>query len=110
MGEISLVAMIFKKVLFVVPIFVLFFTNTLLASNFDNGRKIYQQHCAMCHGNNGNSVMAGAANFNRGEGLFQSDYSLLARIKSGKNACPAYRGILSEQKIFDVIAYIRTLN
>ena len=110
MGEISLGTMIFKNALFAVAIFVPFFTNTLLAANFDNGRQIYQRHCAMCHGNNGNSVMPGAANFNRGEGLFQSDYSLLARIKSGKNACPAYRGILSEQKIFDVIAYLRTLN
>ena len=110
MGEISLVTMIFKKVLFVAPILVLFFSNAVLASDVDNGRQIYQRYCAMCHGNNGNSVMPGAANFNRGEGLFQSDYSLLARIKSGKNACPAYRGILSEQKIFDVIAYIRTLN
>jgi len=110
MGEISLVTMISRNALLAAAIFVLIFTNTLLASNFDNGRKIYQRHCAICHGNNGNSVMAGAANFNRGEGLFQSDYSLLARIKSGENACPAYRGILSEQKIFDVIAYIRTLN
>ncbi len=105
-----MVAMIFKKVLLVVPILVLFFSNSVLASDVVNGGQIYRQHCAMCHGNKGNSVMVGAANFNRGEGLFQSDYSLLARIKSGKNACPAYRGILSEQKIFDVIAYIRTLN
>ena len=102
--------MIFKKVLLVVPILALFFSNAALASDVANGGKIYQRYCAMCHGNNGNSVMAGAANFNRGEGLFQSEYSLLARIKSGKNACPAYRGILSEQEIFDVIAYTRTLN
>lgn len=63
----------------------------------------------MCHGINGQSTMAGASNFNRGEGLFQSDQKLLERIKNGKRACPAYRGILTEQKIFDVIAYVRTL-
>ena len=39
----------------------------------------------------------------------QSDQALLKRIQGGKNACPAYRGILSEQQTFDVIAYIRTL-
>jgi cytochrome c6 len=104
-----MIAMVFRKALFIVPIFALFFSVNLLASDIGNGRQVYQRHCAMCHGQNGDSVMAGAANFNRGEGLFQSDHSLLKRIKSGKNACPAYRGILREQEIFDVIAFIRTL-
>ena len=88
----------------------LFLSTASIASDINNGQKIYQSYCVMCHGISGKSVMAGAAEFNRGEGLFQSDHSLLERIKSGKNACPAYLGILTEQKIFDVIAYIRTLN
>jgi mono/diheme cytochrome c family protein len=78
------------------------------ASDIKNGQKIYRQNCSSCHGNNGQAVMAGAPDFNRGRGLFKSDHELLKRIQLGKNACPAYRGILSEQKIFDVIAYIRT--
>jgi len=105
-----MIAMVLRKALFIVPIFTLFPPINLLASDVGNGRQIYQRHCAMCHGQNGNSVMAGAPNFNRSEGLFQSDHSLLKRIKSGENACPAYRGILREQEIFDVIAFIRTLN
>jgi len=105
-----MITMVFRKALFIVPIFALFYSVNLLASDIGNGRQVYQRHCAMCHGQNGDSVMAGAANFNRGEGLFQSDHSLLKRIKSGKNACPAYRGILREQEIFDAIAFIRTLN
>jgi mono/diheme cytochrome c family protein len=100
----------FKKLNFIMLMLTLFFSNISVASNTNNGQKIYKLHCVMCHGDNGKSVMAGAADFNRGEGLFQSDHRLLERIQSGKNACPAYRGILTEQKIFDVIAYIRTLN
>ena len=98
-----------NKVIFF-TLLTLFASTTTIASDLNNGRKIYQLHCVICHGVSGKSVMVGAANFNRGEGLFQSDYSLLERIQSGKNACPAYRGILTEQKIFDLIAYIRTLN
>ena len=79
------------------------------ASDINEGRKIYQQNCSICHGLDGNSTMANAANFKRGEGLFQSDQSLLKRIQNGERACPAFRGILTEQKIFDVIAFIRTL-
>ena len=78
------------------------------ASDINNGNRLYQQHCAMCHGASGVSTMAFAPSFNRGEGLMQSDHSLLNHINTGRNACPAYLGILSEQQIFDVIAYIRT--
>lgn len=82
----------------------------LAASDLANGQQIYRKHCAGCHGLRGIAGMAGAADFARGEGLLKSDFDLLARIKSGKNACPAYLGILKEQQIFDVIAYIRSLS
>jgi mono/diheme cytochrome c family protein len=106
----QMIVTIFNKLVFVMLVLTLFWSNFLIASSINNGREIYRLHCVMCHGINGKSVMAGATNFNRGQGLFQSDHSLLERIKSGKNACPAFRGILTDQKIFDVIAYIRTLN
>ena len=80
-----------------------------LASNIIKGHVIYQKNCIICHGNNGLSTMAGAANFNRGEGLLKPDHVLMERVKKGNNACPSYFGILKEQQIFDVIAYIRTL-
>lgn len=79
------------------------------ASDVNLGRKIYQRHCVICHGNDGSGSMAGAPDFKRGQGLMQSDQSLQARIQSGKNACPAYRGILDQQDTLDVIAFIRTL-
>jgi cytochrome c6 len=79
------------------------------ASDINLGRSTYQRHCVSCHGVNGSPSMAAAPNFKRGQGLLQSDQSLLQRIQVGKNACPAYRGILDDQQILDVIAYIRTL-
>lgn len=93
--------------IFLMPFVII--SNSSFASDINNGQKIYQRHCVMCHGASGQSTMAGAPNFKRGEGLFQSDQKLLTRIKNGKRACPSYRGILTEQKIFDVIAYIRTM-
>lgn len=90
-------------------IFTLLAANVASASDVNMGRETYQRHCAMCHGANGNASMAGAADFKRGQGLMQSDHALLERIQNGKNACPAYRGILREQQILDVIAFIRTL-
>ena len=94
----------------VLPLFTLLaLTNVAQASDINQGRDTYQRHCATCHGANGRPNMVGAADFKRGQGLMQSDHALLKRIQGGKNACPAYRGILSEQQTFDVIAYIRTM-
>ena len=98
-----------NKYLFIFLMAFLTISNSSFASDINKGRKTYQQQCVMCHGASGQGTMAGAPDFKRGEGLFQSDQKLLTRIKNGKRACPAYRGILTEQKIFDVIAYIRTL-
>lgn len=91
------------------PLLLLLFGSSAgLASDTNLGRSIYQRHCVMCHGATGTATMAGAPDFNRGQGLRRSDRMLLERIRAGKNACPAYRGILDEQQILDVVAYIRT--
>jgi len=90
-------------------IFTLTGVNLAQASDVNQGRAIYQRHCAACHGANGKASMAGAADFNRGQGLMQSDQALLKRIQRGDKACPAYFGILDKQQTLDVIAFIRTL-
>ena len=91
-------------------LFALAVSTPLAASNPTAGGKIYRDYCARCHGTGGRAMMAGAPDFNRPGSLMQSDRSLLTRIQAGKNACPGYRGILSEQEIFDVIAFIRSLS
>ncbi|MCG6891251.1 MAG: c-type cytochrome [Gammaproteobacteria bacterium] len=99
-----------KSISFATIAFALLFSQPLAASDVNSGGKAYRTYCAKCHGPGGNSVMAGAPDLNRPGSLSQSDQGLLVRIQSGKNACPGFRGILSEQKIFDVIAFIRTLS
>lgn len=79
------------------------------AADVIKGSQVYARHCAACHGPNGTSVMPAAPHLVRGEGLMQPDMALLASLKAGKNAMPAYIGILSDAEILDVIAYSRTL-
>ena len=74
------------------------------------GRQLFATNCAVCHGQSGRSVMPGAPNFDRGEGLLRPDFTLLAAIRAGKNAMPAFQGILLDRDILDVIAYLRTLH
>lgn len=88
----------------------------LLASSLSQGadvgkgQQLYAAHCVMCHGQGGRSMMPGAPNFDRGEGLLRPDFSLLTAIRTGRNAMPAYQGILADRDILDVIAYLRTLH
>jgi cytochrome c6 len=79
------------------------------AADPDKGAELYAKHCSQCHGTSGVSVMVAAPNFARSEGLMNSDPALLVSIRNGKAAMPAYRGILNDQDILNVIAYLRTL-
>lgn len=97
-----------SKLLWSILLLALTMPGAAQSSDVSKGQTIYRQHCSMCHGTTGKGSMAGAPDFKRRQGLLQSDHNLLGRIKAGKNACPAYQGILTDQKIFDVIAYIRT--
>lgn len=80
------------------------------AADTSKGGGFYKSYCAACHGVSGTSVMPSAPNFAQGERLMQPDTQLLTFIRDGKNAMPAYKGILSDSNIMDVIAYLRTLH
>lgn len=80
------------------------------SADVNKGRQLFATHCAVCHGPSGRSVMPGAPNFDRGEGLLRPDFTLLATIRAGKNAMPAFQGILSDRDVMDVIVYLRTLH
>lgn len=79
------------------------------AADSSKGAELYSRHCAGCHGSSGNSVMPNAPNFALGESLMQPDSKLVAFVKVGKNSMPGYQGVLKENEIMDVIAFIRTL-
>lgn len=91
--------------------FILLITSgTSNAADTNKGQQLFAANCAICHGQSGRSVMPGAPNFDRGEGLMRPDFTLLASIRAGKNAMPAYQGLLADRDILDVIAFLRTLH
>jgi cytochrome c6 len=100
----------FKQTRLLVPFLFIFGSSLSHAADTNKGSEIYATHCSACHGVSGVSVMPNAPNFSQNEGLMSSDRALLISILAGKAAMPSYRGVLSEQDILDVIAYLRTLN
>jgi cytochrome c6 len=83
---------------------------TLHAADTFKGRQLYTANCITCHGATGKSVIPGAPNLAQGDAMMRPDFTLLNAIRSGKNAMPAFRGILTDRDIMDVVAYMRTLH
>ena len=79
------------------------------AADPQKGSKLYTKNCKNCHGANGMGQMPGLPDFRRGDGLLRSDNDLLQFIRNGSGMMPAYRGLLSDRDILDVISYLRTL-
>lgn len=80
-----------------------------LAADPSHGATLYAHHCAGCHGDDGRPVFAGAPDFKRLGPLMKSDLTLLASVRSGRGAMPAYQGLLRDRDILDLIAHLRTL-
>ncbi len=84
-------------------------TTDISAADTSKGREIYATNCQFCHGSDGRGVMPDTPDFSFGDKLIRPDIELFNSISLGKGMSPAFRGILSEQEIFNVISYLRTL-
>ena len=92
-------------------------TNPLGADAADAGAKIYQANCVPCHGSQGHGDGPAAAALNPApknlaelQAQVGDDY-LFWRINTGKDGTSmvSWKGILTEEQIWQVIAFIRTL-
>jgi cytochrome c6 len=79
-----------------------------LAADIQKGRQVYDLHCIACHGAGGISSDPFAPSFADGDLLYLMDSDLLQRIRDGKDTMPAFRGLLRDEEIRDVISYLRT--
>lgn len=80
-----------------------------LAADVMHGAELYRTHCAGCHGGSGRPVMPLAPDFARPDALLKPDPALLATIRAGRGAMPAYQGLLRDREILDIVAHLRTL-
>ena len=63
----------------------------------------------MFDGPGGRPVLPGAPDFSRPTALLKSDVALLATVRDGRGAMPAYQGQLRDREILDIVGYLRTL-
>ncbi len=76
------------------------------------GEPIYLRECAECHGEDGTGEIRGTPDFTnpavRG-GLIENPGEPLCRVSEGLNRMPAYKDILTETEIWQVLTYIASL-
>ena len=80
-----------------------------LAADLVQGQRVYNMHCAVCHGMNGIPVIQQAPSFSAKERLMQPDMVLLQSVKMGKTLMPPFMGILKDDEILSALLYARNL-
>ena len=73
------------------------------------GAETYAEHCASCHGVEGQPDLPEAPDFSLGQGLRKSDAELMEAIRFGVGSMPGFDGIIRNEDLIDVLFYIRAL-
>lgn len=108
--KLALAALAFPRTGMLLALLLLASLQSAGAADIRRGGTLYATHCAACHGSDGNPVLPGAPNFRRLQSLMKPDVQILTVVRNGKGAMPGYFGVLKDQEILDVVAYLRTLS
>jgi mono/diheme cytochrome c family protein len=71
-------------------------------ANLAEGRRLFTQNCAVCHGDDGKGGHTGGAPLDR-----VSDFAAAVEtVTAGRNMMPAFRAAFTPAQIRDVSAYV----
>lgn len=79
------------------------------AVDLARGQRLYNLHCASCHGITGIPVMPDTPNLAMREGMNQPDIVIMQSLKMGKRNKPPFFGRLSDDELLDVVQYTRMM-
>jgi mono/diheme cytochrome c family protein len=77
-----------------------------------SGRSIYNQACAVCHGDDGSGAIAGAPDFTTPEfqtSLRQDPGQALCIAALGRDGMPGWRERLSEEQMWQALTFLGSL-
>lgn len=76
----------------------------------DAGQEIFEEHCVVCHGDDGTGNDGAAKDLTSSTAAGWADDFMLWKISDGDGSMPAFADKLSEADIWNVISYCRTLS
>lgn len=74
-----------------------------------DGKAIFHERCAACHGLDGVPLLPDVPEFAKGERLDKTDKELLQSLMQGKGMMPAWGEVLSEQDSERVLSYLKII-
>lgn len=80
-----------------------------VAADIERGAALFETHCRACHASDGRPALPGSPDLSRPTALLKPDTTLLAAIRAGRGAMPAYQGVLRDRDILDIVAHLRQL-
>lgn len=90
-------------------VLLLAFASSANAVDMARGQRLYNLHCASCHGITGIPVMPETPNLSMREGMSQPDVVIMQSLKMGKKNKPPFFGRLNDLELLDIIQYTRTM-
>jgi len=97
-----------KKFIFVFFVFLQIYALQALANDVFQGREVFMRECMACHGESGEGKLPGLPNFKEGQTLFKTDSALIDIVRDGKGVMPSFNGLLTDEDIRNVVAYLRS--
>lgn len=79
------------------------------AVDLARGQRLYNLHCASCHGITGIPVMPDTPNLAMREGMNQPDIVIMQSLKMGKRNKPPFFGRLTDDELLDIVQYTRVM-
>jgi len=98
----------YKKATLVFFILLQICTLQAVASDVFKGREVFMRECMACHGESGEGKLPGLPNFKEGQTLFKTDSALIDIVRDGKGVMPSFNGLLTDEDIRNVVAYLRS--
>lgn len=71
----------------------------------EEGRALYDQHCARCHGHDGTRGLFGAKNLQKSQ---LSDSAILFQISNGRRIMPAFKKRIGPDQMTAIANYIKS--
>lgn len=84
-------------------------SSSVWALDLARGQRLYNLHCASCHGMNGIPVMPDTPNLAMRERMDQPDMAIIQSLKMGKRNKPPFFGRLKDDELLDIVQYTRVM-
>jgi len=97
-----------KKITLILFVLLQTYALQVFANDVFKGREVFMRECMACHGESGEGKLPGLTNFKEGQTLFKTDSVLIDIVRDGKGVMPSFNGLLADEDIRNVVAYLRS--